>query len=229
MRKGIVSMGTWLVDMVKFITRYPLPGNLTSIEKEESGLGGCSHNVLVDLAKMKTGLPLYAGGCIGDDAKGDFLKEGLTLVTIRNGNAKHDKKTYCEKIMMVRVNQVTPTHFHWGKMEDIINRGGGKLCMKLWKANEKEEITQEPCQVQIDGITTIIQAGEVLRLAPGQSICFEPYMYHMFWAEEAPCMVGEVSTVNDDENDNRFYEPLGRYPNIEEDLAPNYLLCNEYS
>jgi len=168
------------------------------------------------------------GWDITDFAKGDFLKEGLTLVTIRNGNVKLDKKTYCEKIMMVRVNQVTPIHFHWKKMEDIINRGGGKLCMKLWKANEQEEMTQELCSVQIDGVTTVIPAGEVLRLSPGQSISFEPYMYHEFWAEQAPCMVGEISTVNDDTNDNRFYESLGRFPQIEEDVAPDYLLCNEY-
>jgi sugar/nucleoside kinase (ribokinase family) len=37
------------------------------------GLGGCAHNVLVNLAKMETGLPLYAGGCIGEDAYGDYV------------------------------------------------------------------------------------------------------------------------------------------------------------
>ena len=42
-------------------------------------------------------------------------------------------------------------------------------------------------------------------------------------------MIGEVSTVNDDENDNRFLEPLGRYPHIDEDTAPTHLLCNEYT
>jgi len=168
------------------------------------------------------------GWDVTDFAKGNFLKEGLTLVTIRNGNTKLDKKTYCEKIMMVRVNQVTPMHFHWRKMEDIINRGGGKLCIKVWKANEKEEMTHESCKVQIDGVTKVIPAGEVFCLLPGQSICFEPYMYHEFWAEENPCLVGEVSTVNDDVNDNRFYEALGRFSIIEEDTAPEYLLCNEY-
>ena len=71
------------------------------------------------------------GWDVTDFAKGDFMKEGLTLVTIRNGNVKHDNKTYCEKIMFVRENQITPTHFHWKKMEDIINRGGGTLCIKL--------------------------------------------------------------------------------------------------
>ena len=41
-------------------------------------------------------------------------------------------------------------------------------------------------------------------------------------------MIGEVSTVNDDENDNRFLQSPGRYPSIEEDEPAEYLLCNEY-
>lgn len=36
-----------------------------------------------------------------------------------------------EKIMIVREGQVTPYHFHWYKMEDIINRGGGNLINKI--------------------------------------------------------------------------------------------------
>ena len=39
---------------------------------------------------------------------------------------------------------------------------------------------------------------------------------------------GEVSMCNDDNCDNRFYEPLGRFPTIEEDEPPYRLLCNEY-
>ena len=34
--------------------------------------------------------------------------------------------------------------------------------------------------------------------------------------------------VNDDNTDNRFLNPMGRFPKIEEDEAPLYLLCNEY-
>ena len=170
--------------------------------------------------------------CLGwdvtDFGKGDFAKEGLTLITIRNGNVKRDNKVYCEKIMFVKENQVTPTHFHWRKMEDIINRGGGELCMRLWKSDENEEMTQDDVEMQIDGITTVIKAGEVLRLNPGQSISFTPYVYHMFWAENGDCMVGEVSTVNDDANDNRFYEETGRFPEIIEDEPIRYVLCTEY-
>ena len=168
------------------------------------------------------------GWDVTDFATGEFEKIGLTLITIRNGNVKYDNKTYCEKIMFVRENQVTPTHFHWKKMEDIIHRGGGTFCVRLWKADENEQPTDEVCKVQIDGVTTSIPAGEVLRLQPGQSISFEPYMYHEFWSEGGHSMIGEVSTVNDDENDNRFLQSPGRYPSIEEDEPAEYLLCNEY-
>ena len=34
--------------------------------------------------------------------------------------------------------------------------------------------------------------------------------------------------VNDDNADNRFYKPAGRFPAVEEDEAPIRLLCNEY-
>ena len=33
-----------------------------------------------------------------------------------------------------REEQVTPFHFHWNKMEDIINRGGGNLLIQLYNS-----------------------------------------------------------------------------------------------
>ena len=41
--------------------------------------------------------------------------------------------------------------------------------------------------------------------------------------------VGEVSLANDYNVDNRFYEPVGRLPEIEEDEPPLYLLCKDYA
>ena len=40
--------------------------------------------------------------------------------------------------------------------------------------------------------------------------------------------LGEVSQCNDDNTDNSFNPPVGRFPKIEEDEAPYRLLCNEY-
>ena len=53
-------------------------------------------------------------------------------------------------------------------------------------------------------------------------------IYHRFYGVEAPVLVGEVSTVNDDTNDNFFYNPVGRFPDIEEDEKPLYLLATDY-
>ena len=55
-------------------------------------------------------------------------------------------------------------------------------------------------------------------------------MYHTFYGEKGngAVIVGEVSDVNDDVEDNCFLEPLGRFPTIEEDEKPIHLLCNEY-
>jgi len=170
------------------------------------------------------------GWDITDFGKGYFEKEGLTLFTVRNGYPNRvPYKTYCEKIMIAGEQQITPTHFHWKKMEDIINRGGGDLCLQLWKADETtEEMTDAAFTMKIDGVVRQFKAGDILRLKPGESVCFEPYIYHSFWAEGAPALIGEVSTVNDDSNDNRFYESLGRYPEIVEDEPALYCLCNEY-
>ncbi len=65
-------------------------------------------------------------------------------------------------------------------------------------------------------------------LEPGESITLPTRQYHKFWGEGSRVLVGEVSNVNDDNIDNRFYEPVGRFPDIEEDEEPLYLLCNDY-
>jgi D-lyxose ketol-isomerase len=170
------------------------------------------------------------GWDITDFGSGDFEKIGLFLFTIRNGNFNdpENKKTYAEKIMVAREKQVTPMHFHWKKMEDIINRGGAELVMKLWKADDQEGLSEDDFTVQVDGVTKILKSGGELRLQPGESVCLEPYVYHTFWAENGTCLIGEVSMVNDDANDNRFYQPAGRFPKVEEDEPAYRYLCNEY-
>jgi len=41
-------------------------------------------------------------------------------------------------------------------------------------------------------------------------------------------LVGEVSTVNDDETDNVFLDPIGRFASVEEDVSPTHLLVSDY-
>jgi D-lyxose ketol-isomerase len=170
------------------------------------------------------------GWDITDFGSGDFENLGLTLFTIRNGNWEKKDKIYCEKIMIAGENQVTPLHFHWNKSEDIINRGGGNLVMELYKAKGNDELDDVPVQVQVDGVKTLVNPGDQLILVSGQSICLEPRLYHRFYGQEGKgrVLIGEVSALNDDEHDNRFYEKLGRFPDIEEDVQPSHLLVSDY-
>jgi D-lyxose ketol-isomerase len=173
------------------------------------------------------------GWDVTDFNRGDFAHAGLTLFTIRNGDPRNletgQGKTYAEKILIVGVNQITPMHFHWKKMEDIINRGGGTLVIQLFNSTPDEKLADTPVTVSIDGLPRTVKAGDTASLLPGESITLPQYCYHQFWATGEPVLAGEVSVVNDDQNDNRFHAPLGRYPSIEEDEAPLYLLCTDYA
>ncbi len=170
------------------------------------------------------------GWDLTDFGSGAFRKTGLLLFTLRNGNPARDEKTYAEKIMIVEENQVTPMHFHWSKTEDIINRGGGRLMIQLFPSDKKGEFAGHPFQVSIDGIERTLEPGDWVRLRPGESITLTRELYHQFHAEPeyGKVLVGEVSAVNDDRTDNRFYNHVGRFPDIEEDESPLHLLVSDY-
>lgn len=171
------------------------------------------------------------GWDVTDYGMGDFGHLGLALITIRNGNVHNPKytKTYAEKIIMCDSGQVSPMHFHWHKMEDIINRGGNDIHFTLYNATEDEQLADTPVKIFSDGRCYTVPAGETVVLKPGQSLSLYPYYYHEFVIPEGgPVLIGEVSMCNDDNTDNRFLNPLGRFPTTEEDEPPYRLLCNEY-
>ena len=108
---------------------------------------------------------------------------------------------------------------HWNKMEDIINRGGNDIYITVYNGAEDGTMLDTDVTVYSDGKTEVVPAGTKVLLKPGQSITITPYMYHDFIVPETggAVLLGEVSMCNDDENDNRFYEPIGRFPEIEAD------------
>ena len=112
MRRGIVSAGNWLVDTIKFIRTYPAAGNLVTIEKIESGFGGCAHNVLADLSHLESGIPLYAGGCVGCDAQGDAIMSAIERMGIdAEGMCRVDAATSYTDVM-ADMTTGTRTFFH---------------------------------------------------------------------------------------------------------------------
>ena len=173
------------------------------------------------------------GWDITDYGLGRFDEVGFSLITLRNGNPKKKDqypKPYAEKLLYIKEGQMAPMHFHWYKMEDIINRGGGNVLIRVYNSTPEGEFADTPVTVHCDGRAHTVPAGTQVRLTPGQSITVFQNMYHDFELEPGtgPVLLGEVSMCNDDEHDNRFYEPIGRFPEIEEDESPYRLLCNEY-
>lgn len=173
------------------------------------------------------------GWDVTDFNSGHFDSLGLTLFTLRNGYLCDGQasKIYAEKIMFVRRDQVTPFHYHARKTEDIINRGGkeaGSLAVQLYNSTGDGEFADTPVSVSCDGIRRLVEPGHTVILGPGESITLTPYLYHTFYAVDGHGLIGEVSSVNDDDSDNHFKDPLPRYPRIEEDELPLRLLCTEY-
>lgn len=173
------------------------------------------------------------GWDITDFGLDNFDKVGFSLFTIRNGNIMNKKKypkPYAEKLLMLYEGQSAPMHYHWSKMEDIINRGGNDLYIKVYNGDEEKNKLDTDVDVHMDGKCFKVKAGTDVLLKPGQSITIYPYVYHSFRVPETggSVLIGEVSMCNDDDNDNCFYESIGRFPEIEEDEKPYRLLCNEY-
>jgi len=173
------------------------------------------------------------GWDITDYGQGRFDELGLFLFTVRNGSEADLKRgggmCYAEKIMISRQDQISPMHRHIVKAEDIINRGGGVLALKLFNSDAEGNIDHETdVEVATDGLLRRQKAGDVLRLNPGESVTLMPGDWHAFWGEGGDVLIGEVSTVNNDLTDNIFAEPIGRFSEIEEDEPPLHLLVSDY-
>lgn len=111
------------------------------------------------------------GWDITDYGLGDFDKVGFSLITIRNGNRKMPEKypkVYAEKLLYLKEGQYSPNHFHWYKTEDIINRGGGNVLIKVYNSLPDESIDYaSDVTVHTDGRTYTVPAGTQIRLTPG--------------------------------------------------------------
>lgn len=175
------------------------------------------------------------GWDVTDFGSDDFDSCGAVLFTVRNGdkNDLENRAPYAEKYIVLSdvTQQKIPLHYHIDKTEDIINRGGGVLVVQLYnKAEDGGLDTKNDVEVYMDAVKHVVPAGGFVEVMPGDSITLEPYVYHSFCAkkDEGLLIVGEVSKVNDDNNDNVFYEKSDRFCGIEEDEKPVHPLVNEY-
>ena len=173
------------------------------------------------------------GWDITDYGAGRYDEMGLFLFTLRNGRLADLQRgggmCYAEKLLISKQDQLSPMHTHVIKAEDIINRGGATMVIELYGSDADGNFDETAGgTVMCDGIRRDFAPGEKLRFAPGESVTLMPGDWHAFWGEGGDVLIGEVSTVNDDETDNIFREPIGRFATVEEDTAPKHLLVSDY-
>jgi D-lyxose ketol-isomerase len=162
----------------------------------------------------KWALPPKPRWDVTDLGLGKFEKFGLVLVNLA------DEPEYCEKLMYSQKNQVTPMHTHKQKKEDIICRSG-RLAIEVWKGHPEQTRKGEEFLLQRNGRKVKVRSGKPILLEPGERVTLEPGVYHAFWADSKEAIIGEVSTANDDANDNFFVDKdVGRFPGVEEDEKP---------
>jgi len=174
------------------------------------------------------------GWDITDYGAGDYNKMGLFLFTLRNGRLADLQRgggmCYAEKLLISKQDQQSPMHTHVIKAEDIINRGGATLVIELFGSDDTGRFAEDQGgTVYCDGIRVDYAPGQKLKLAPGESVTLMPGDWHAFWGEGGDVLIGEVSTVNDDETDNIFREPIGRFASVEEDVDPTHFLVSDYA
>ncbi|MGB3408182.1 MAG: D-lyxose/D-mannose family sugar isomerase [Jannaschia sp.] len=174
------------------------------------------------------------GWDITDYGAGRYDEMGLFLFTLRNGLLSDltagRGMCYAEKLLISKQDQLSPMHTHVLKAEDIINRGGATLVVELYGSDDAGGFAGDRGgRVWCDGIAMDYAPGTKLKLAPGESVTLRPGDWHAFWGDGGDVLIGEVSTVNDDETDNIFRDPIGRFAEIEEDAIPVHLLVSDYS
>jgi D-lyxose ketol-isomerase len=141
---------------------------------------------------------------VTDFGLGEWQAYGLVLVNLA------EEPEYCEKLMYAKAGMTTPMHTHRKKKEDIICRRGTLRLRLIGTSEEFSARVNRELRNFRSGDTIDLQAGERITLLPG--------VYHEFAPVTAECIIGEVSTANDDVGDNYFVnEAVGRFSQIEED------------
>lgn len=159
---------------------------------------------------------------VTDFGLGDWGRFGLVLVNLA------EEPEYCEKLMYARRGMQTPAHAHAKKKEDIICRWG-ELRVWIWIPGMKDIRTElPPFTLAVNGELREVTLGQPFTLRSGERVRLIPGIIHAFEPESDECIIGEVSTANDDLNDNFFEDPrIGRFSQVEEDEEPMVRLVGD--
>lgn len=189
---------------------------------KRSAINRVCREALACFARHHWNLPPNPRWDVTDFGLGDFERHGLTLVNLAT------EPEYCEKLMYARRGQTTPCHTHARKKEDIICRHG-ELGLRLWPERpDPGKVLPASFTVPVNGTPVAVPTGALFPLAAGSRVTLVPGVWHEFAPLGDDCIIGEVSTANDDRHDNFFLNPaIGRFPAIEEDEPAAFRLISE--
>jgi len=157
---------------------------------------------------------------VTDFGLGEWRRFGLVLVNLA------EESEYCEKLMYARIGMTTPAHCHRKKKEDIICRWG-KLAVQVW-TGVPDASSGGSFTIPLNHEPMAVKSGQVIELTAGWRVTLVPGVYHEFYPVSDECIIGEVSTANDDLHDNIFVNPdIGRYPGIQEDEPAEVRLLSD--
>jgi sugar/nucleoside kinase (ribokinase family) len=113
-RRGFLAGGNWIIDQVKLVDVFPQREQLANIRSQYQGTGGAPYNVLIDLAKLGSGLPLYAAGLVGKDALGEVILDDCRRhkIDVKNLRATSDAATSYTDVM-TEIGNGRRTFFHY--------------------------------------------------------------------------------------------------------------------
>ena len=165
-------------------------------------------------------LPPNARWDVTDFGLGRWEKYSLVLVNLA------EEPEYSEKLIYIRDGMTAPAHTHNKKKEDIICRWG-RMAVQVWQGHPSTS-TGKPFLLPVDHEPREVRSGDIVEIDAGSRVTLVPGVYHLFYALTEECIIGEVSTANDDLTDNIFAdEGFGRFPQIEEDEPPLLRLVSE--
>jgi sugar/nucleoside kinase (ribokinase family) len=155
-RRGVLSAGTWCVDLNKTIPTWPHEDTMTQIVELDRQNGGSGSNMAIDLKRLDADLPVEAMGVIGDDDDGRFLlgrceafridRRGLATLpgdhtpfsdcfnSLESGRRTH---FYSPGVAAL----LSPEHFDFGRTEARILHLGLPGAHKIMDAPWREETT----------------------------------------------------------------------------------------
>jgi len=157
---------------------------------------------------------------VTDFGLGHLQQFGLVLVNLA------EEREYCEKLMYAQRGMTTPAHCHRRKKEDIICRWG-VLAVQVWAETPSKSGSRE-LTIPVNHEPRQVPSGSILELSAGSRVTLVSGVYHEFKPLSAECIIGEVSTANDDRHDNFFVNPdVGRFPGIDEDEPARIRLISD--